>query len=151
MRDEVVARRVAKRLRELRNSRKTSLRALAKQSGLRVEVVSRLLRGKHTPSVGSLARLCVGLGVSFSEFFTDAGLDAVTAVSGPGAVSLTSDDGAAEDEAIVIRLQRVLDPLSDEARNLVVSAIETLARGYTPGSPAPLATRPASSRRGRRS
>jgi transcriptional regulator with XRE-family HTH domain len=60
---------VAQRLREIRASRKLSLRALAKLSGLNANTLS-LIENEHTsPSVSTLQEIAQGLGVHISEFF----------------------------------------------------------------------------------
>jgi transcriptional regulator with XRE-family HTH domain len=83
MRDQEVAKRIAERLTHLAEARGLSQRALAKRAGLPPEVVSRAVRGQHTPSVATLERLCDGLGINLSTFFSDA-LPATVAEDAPG-------------------------------------------------------------------
>lgn len=60
---------VGTRLSELRQERGLSLRALAKESGLSVNAVSRIERGESSPTVSSLQRLARALEVQITEFF----------------------------------------------------------------------------------
>lgn len=71
MRNHDVARRVAARLRALREARQLSVRALGQRVGLGTEVVSRAERGLQTPTIQTLQRLCEGLEVSLSAFFAE--------------------------------------------------------------------------------
>lgn len=72
MRNAVIAAQVPARLKELRLRRELSVRGLGVASGLPTEVVSRAERGLTTPSIGTLAKLCDGLGVTLAEFFSGA-------------------------------------------------------------------------------
>lgn len=67
---EDIARRVASRIRELREAQGFSLRELARRSKMPPEVVSRSERGITEITITSLAKLCEGLGVDLSEFFS---------------------------------------------------------------------------------
>ncbi len=60
---------VATRLRELRETRNMSMRALASKSGLSANALSMIERGKTSPSVSTLYKLSAALGVSISAFF----------------------------------------------------------------------------------
>ena len=60
---------VGERLRELREARNTSMRALATRSGLSANALSMIERGKASPSVGTLYKLADALGVSITSFF----------------------------------------------------------------------------------
>ncbi len=60
---------VGRKLRELRNKKGYSLRALADQSGLNVNTLSLIENGKSSPSVSTLQQLALTLGVSISTFF----------------------------------------------------------------------------------
>ena len=57
------------RLKELREQRKVSMRALANQSGLSANALSMIERGKTSPSVSTLYKLADALGVSITAFF----------------------------------------------------------------------------------
>ena len=57
------------RLKELREQRKVSMRALATQSGLSANALSMIERGKTSPSVSTLYKLADALGVSITAFF----------------------------------------------------------------------------------
>jgi len=58
------------RLRQLREGRKVSMRALAQMSGLSANALSMIERGKTSPSVSTLYRLADALGVPVTDFFS---------------------------------------------------------------------------------
>jgi transcriptional regulator with XRE-family HTH domain len=60
---------VGGRLRELREARSTSMRALAAKSGLSANALSMIERGRTSPSVSTLYKLADALGVPITEFF----------------------------------------------------------------------------------
>src|SRR5512135_2816590 len=60
---------VGGRLRELREARSTSMRALAARSGLSANALSMIERGRTSPSVSTLYKLADALGVPITEFF----------------------------------------------------------------------------------
>src|SRR5512140_51421 len=60
---------VGVRLRELREARSTSMRALAAKSGLSANALSMIERGRTSPSVSTLYKLADALGVPVTEFF----------------------------------------------------------------------------------
>jgi transcriptional regulator with XRE-family HTH domain len=60
---------IGERLRELRESRNISMRALAARSGLSANALSMIERGKASPSVSTLYKLADALGVSITSFF----------------------------------------------------------------------------------
>jgi transcriptional regulator with XRE-family HTH domain len=60
---------VATSLRELREARNISMRALATKSGLSANALSMIERGKTSPSVSTLYKLAEALGVSITAFF----------------------------------------------------------------------------------
>jgi transcriptional regulator with XRE-family HTH domain len=60
---------VGERLRELREARNISMRALAAKSGLSANALSMIERGKASPSVSTLYKLAEALGVSITSFF----------------------------------------------------------------------------------
>ncbi|MCA2000832.1 MAG: helix-turn-helix domain-containing protein [Chloroflexi bacterium] len=60
---------VANSLRELREARGVSMRALAAKSGLSANALSMIERGKTSPSVSTLYKLADALGVSITAFF----------------------------------------------------------------------------------
>jgi transcriptional regulator with XRE-family HTH domain len=60
---------VGDRLRELREARNISMRALATKSGLSANALSMIERGKASPSVSTLYKLAEALGVSITSFF----------------------------------------------------------------------------------
>src|SRR6266540_4354783 len=60
---------IGERLRELREVRNISMRALATRSGLSANALSMIERGKVSPSVGTLYKIADALGVSITSFF----------------------------------------------------------------------------------
>lgn len=60
---------VANRLRELREARGMSMRALAARSGLSANALSMIERGKTSPSVSTLYKLADAMGVPMTAFF----------------------------------------------------------------------------------
>lgn len=61
---------VGERLRELREARNISMRALGTRSGLSANALSMIERGKASPSVSTLYKLAEALGVSITAFFS---------------------------------------------------------------------------------
>jgi transcriptional regulator with XRE-family HTH domain len=62
---------VGSRIRELREGRGFSLRALAESSGLSINAISRIERGENSPTVSSLLMLAQALKVPIATFFTN--------------------------------------------------------------------------------
>src|SRR5512147_939160 len=60
---------VGRRLRELRNERGLSIRALAEHSGLNVNTFSLIENGKTSPSVSTLQQIAAALEVPITAFF----------------------------------------------------------------------------------
>ena len=60
---------VGSRLKELREARKISMRALATKSGLSANALSMIERGKTSPSVSTLYKLADAMGISITAFF----------------------------------------------------------------------------------
>jgi transcriptional regulator with XRE-family HTH domain len=60
---------VGSRLKELRETRNISMRALATKSGLSANALSMIERGKTSPSVSTLYKLADAMGVSITAFF----------------------------------------------------------------------------------
>ncbi|HEX5838617.1 MAG TPA: helix-turn-helix domain-containing protein [Anaerolineales bacterium] len=67
--NDAVSINVGERLRELREARNISMRALATRSGLSANALSMIERGKASPSVSTLYKLADALGVSITSFF----------------------------------------------------------------------------------
>jgi transcriptional regulator with XRE-family HTH domain len=63
---------VAARLRALRARRKLSLRGLARETGIAVSFLSALERGRNNVSVAKLKAIVDALGVTLSQFFSQA-------------------------------------------------------------------------------
>ena len=66
---EAVSVDVGSRLRQLREERGLSLRALARASGLSANALSMIERGRTSPSVSTLYKLSTALGVPVTAFF----------------------------------------------------------------------------------
>jgi transcriptional regulator with XRE-family HTH domain len=60
---------VGRRLRELREERGLSIRALAEKSGLNVNTLSLIENGKTSPSVSTLQRIAIALQAPITAFF----------------------------------------------------------------------------------
>ena len=60
---------VGSRLRELRQERKLSMRALARNSGLSTNALSMIERGRTSPSVSTLYKIAEAMGVPITAFF----------------------------------------------------------------------------------
>jgi transcriptional regulator with XRE-family HTH domain len=67
--NDAVSVNIGDRLRELREARNISMRALATRSGLSANALSMIERGRASPSVSTLYKLADALGVSITSFF----------------------------------------------------------------------------------
>jgi transcriptional regulator with XRE-family HTH domain len=67
--NDAVSVNVGERLRELREARNISMRALAARSGLSANALSMIERNKVSPSISTLYKLADALGVSITAFF----------------------------------------------------------------------------------
>ena len=67
--NDAVSVNVGERLRELREARNISMRALATRSGLSANALSMIERGRASPSVSTLYKLADALGISITSFF----------------------------------------------------------------------------------
>src|SRR5574338_29572 len=67
--NDAVSVNVGERLRELREARNISIRALAARSGLSANALSMIERNKASPSVSTLYKLADALGISITSFF----------------------------------------------------------------------------------
>src|SRR5215208_3208324 len=61
---------IGERLRELREARNISMRALAARSGLSANALSMIERGRASPSLSTLYKLADALGISITSFFS---------------------------------------------------------------------------------
>jgi len=61
---------IGERLRDLREARNISMRALAARSGLSANALSMIERGRASPSVSTLYKLADALGISITSFFS---------------------------------------------------------------------------------
>jgi len=62
---------VGERIRQLRLSLGMSVRALATKTGFSPSLISQAENGQVTPSIGSLERIAMALGVSLGKFFSE--------------------------------------------------------------------------------
>ena len=62
---------VGQQIRTLREQQGLSLRALAERCGLSINAISLIERGENSPTVSSLHRLAIGLGVPIADLFQD--------------------------------------------------------------------------------
>jgi transcriptional regulator with XRE-family HTH domain len=69
---------VGRRLRDLRQRRRLTQRALADDCGLSANAIGLIERGESSPSVSTLHRLALALGVSIAELFSEAGNEQAT-------------------------------------------------------------------------
>jgi transcriptional regulator with XRE-family HTH domain len=67
--NDAVSVNIGERLRELREARNISMRALATRSGLSANALSMIERGRASPSVSTLYKLADALGISITSFF----------------------------------------------------------------------------------
>ena len=72
LQNEAVSVNVGARLREMREARGTSMRALAARSGLSANALSMIERGRTSPSVSTLYKLADALGIPVTDFFAPA-------------------------------------------------------------------------------
>jgi len=69
---------VGARLRALRDQQGLSLRALAEACGLSINAISLIERGENSPTVSTLHRLAIALGVPITYFFQEESKQTVT-------------------------------------------------------------------------
>jgi transcriptional regulator with XRE-family HTH domain len=81
---------VGERLRRLRLSAGISVRSLATKSGFSPSLISQVENGQVTPSIGSLERMAMTLGVSLGQFFVEADLSSTRLVRTSARPQLTS-------------------------------------------------------------
>ena len=62
---------VGERIRQLRRSSGMSVRALATKTGFSPSLISQVERNQVTPSIGSLERIAMALGVTLAKFFAE--------------------------------------------------------------------------------
>lgn len=67
--NEALSVNIGDRLRDLREARNISMRALATKSGLSANALSMIERGRASPSVSTLYKLAEALGISITSFF----------------------------------------------------------------------------------
>ncbi len=102
---------VGRRIRQLREQRRLSIRALADASGVAVNTLSLIENGRTSPSVSTLQRLAVTLQVPISAFFTpDVPKQSVIYAPAGQAHSIPLPHGALADLAPGMA-HRVLEPL----------------------------------------
>ena len=81
---------VGERIRQLRLGLAMSVRTLAAKTGFSPSLISQAENGQVTPSIGSLERIAMALGVSLSKFFAEPETSAVGLVRANARQKLTS-------------------------------------------------------------
>ncbi len=81
---------VGERIRQFRLGLGLSVRPLATQSGFSPSLISQVEHGRVTPSIGSLERIAMALGVSLGKFFAEPDTSAVGLVRATARQKLTS-------------------------------------------------------------
>jgi XRE family transcriptional regulator, regulator of sulfur utilization len=111
------------RIRQLRLGLGMSVRSLAAQTGFSPSLISQVEHGQVTPSIGSLERIALVLGVSLGKFFTELDTKAAGLVRATARQTLTSTWSPVSIEA--------LSPMDGSAR--LESIIMTMAPGGRSG------------------
>jgi len=62
---------VPERLKQLMDERKMNIYALSKASGLSWQTIKNIFILTSNPSVGTMAKICEGLGITMSQFFAE--------------------------------------------------------------------------------
>jgi transcriptional regulator with XRE-family HTH domain len=81
---------LGERIRQLRLGLGMSVRTLATKTGFSPSLISQVENGQVTPSIGSLERMAMALGVSLGKFFAEADTSAVGLVRASARQKLTS-------------------------------------------------------------
>ncbi|MES2298682.1 MAG: XRE family transcriptional regulator [Pseudomonadota bacterium] len=107
-----INKRLALRIRQLRDARAASLDDLAKRSGVSRSAISLIERGESSPTATVLDKLAAGLGVTLATLFADDGADA------PSPLSRAADQSVWTDPASGY-VRRNLSPAARSALELV--------------------------------
>ena len=91
---------VGERIRQLRLGLGMSVRALATQTGFSPSLISQVENSQATPSIGSLERIAMTLGVSLGKFFTKVEPHIVRLVRANAREKLTSTGSSVSIEAL---------------------------------------------------
>jgi transcriptional regulator with XRE-family HTH domain len=103
---------VGKRIRQLRLGVGLSVRALAAETGFSPSLISQVERGHAMPSIGSLERIAMVLGVSLSTFFAEPETNAEGLVHANARQKLTSTWSPVSIEALrPMKGVRMLEPV----------------------------------------
>jgi transcriptional regulator with XRE-family HTH domain len=81
---------VGERIRQLRLGLEMSVRTLAIKSGFSPSLISQVENSQVTPSIGSLERIAMALGVSLGKFFAEPDTSAIQLVHASARPQLTS-------------------------------------------------------------
>jgi transcriptional regulator with XRE-family HTH domain len=81
---------VGERMRQLRLGLGMSVRTLATQTGFSASLISQVEHGQVTPSIGSLERIALTLGVTLGKFFAEPDTNTVGLVRAAARQTLTS-------------------------------------------------------------
>lgn len=87
-------------VRQLRESRRLSLRGLAEQTGFSASFLSQVENGQASPSISSMERIAHSLGVTMGEFFRATEVSHPSVVRAGERTGLTSEWSQAEIEAL---------------------------------------------------
>lgn len=112
---------VGVRLREIREQRNLSLRALAEQCRLSTNAISLIERGDSSPTVSTLQRLATALGLPITEFFEQKDNDPVV---------MTRRGSRLQAEGAGVRMQSLGTGLKNQQIEPFIIAIEP---GSDPG------------------
>ncbi len=100
---------VGTRIREIREERRLSLRALAERCGLSVNAISRIERGESSPTVSSLLLLAAGFDIHIRDFF-ETGPEQSTILVRKNTRLQSSGDGAQMESLGVGLPGQILEP-----------------------------------------
>lgn len=107
---------LSNRLRRFRTEKKLSQSDLEKLTGLRRQYISRLENGRTTPSLGTLERLAVALGVPVYRFFYEGDKPPKAALS-----SQTAQGQGKEGDKLTARLLRLVSRIGKPGRELLMA------------------------------
>ena len=62
---------ISSRLKKIRNKRNLSQYVLSKKTGVSQSFISALETGNKTATIKTMEKLCIGLGISLAEFFSE--------------------------------------------------------------------------------
>ena len=113
---------VGERIRQLRLGLGLSVRAFAAEAGFSPSLISQVEHGRVMPSIGSLERIAIALGVSLSTFFAESETNTARLVRANARQTLTSTWSPVTIEALrpmkgVVMLEPVLITMAPGGRS----------------------------------